>query len=74
MATFLAHFSPWTGLHQPCWQCTRFVRMLYGGTAAECSLPNAPKVRSAPANGCSGWMRETGSDDEPGPPPHAPPQ
>ena len=32
------------------------------------SLPNAPRVRSMPAGGCAFWLREPGTDDEPGPP------
>ena len=42
--------------------------MVYAGSAARCSLPNAPRVRSLPAGGCAFWLREPGTDDEPGPP------
>jgi hypothetical protein len=42
--------------------------MLYSGSAARCSLPNAPRVRSMPSGGCAFWLREPGTDDEPGPP------
>jgi hypothetical protein len=52
----------------PCWHCAQFVGMVYGGTAAACSLAGGPKVRSAPENGCSAFVREPGADDESGPP------
>lgn len=55
-------------LAQPCWHCTRFAGMTADGSASRCTLPNAARVRSRPAWGCSGFEREPGSDDEPGPP------
>lgn len=42
--------------------------MDYKGTVARCKLTNGPRVRSDPATGCSAWVREPGTDDEPGPP------
>lgn len=60
----MAHFDPW-GAAKPCWHCSHYLAMTYGGTAALCSLPNGPRVRSSPLNGCSAWEREVGSDDEP---------
>lgn len=60
----MAHFNPWGAL-RPCWHCTRYDGLVYGGTAALCNLPNGARVRSSPVNGCSAWQRETGSDDEP---------
>jgi hypothetical protein len=53
---------------QPCWHCIWFKGLLYQGSAAACSLPNGPRVRSAPLTGCSAWEREPGVDDEPDPP------
>ena len=38
--------------------------MLYDNTAAECNFPRGPRVRSSPRDGCSGFEREPGSDDE----------
>lgn len=60
----MAHFDPWGAL-RPCWHCTRYDGLVYGGTAALCNLPNAARVRSSPVNGCSAWQREPGADDEP---------
>lgn len=60
----MSNFNPW-GPPRPCWQCTCFDGLVYQGTAALCTLRNGPRVRSAPANGCSAWEREPGSDDEP---------
>ncbi|MDE2369717.1 MAG: hypothetical protein KGN16_12175 [Burkholderiales bacterium] len=53
---------------RPCSYCTRFVGMTPDGSAARCGLPNAARVRSQPQWGCSGFEREIGADDEPGPP------
>jgi hypothetical protein len=53
---------------RPCWHCTHFDRMLYGGSAAWCSMANGPRVQAGPRDGCSAWERVPGSDDEPGPP------
>ena len=46
--------------------------MRYEGTAAAGTLPNGPRFRSSPANGCSGFERDPGADDEAGPPIKAP--
>ena len=62
------HFSPWQTTHRPCWHCARFDGMAYTGSVALCTLPQAPRVRSQPASGCSAWVREVGADDEPGAP------
>ena len=61
------HSTPAT-LGQPCWHCRFFVAMAYQGTAARCSQPGGPVVRSQPQHGCSSYQREPGTDDEPGPP------
>lgn len=63
------HFSPHRTAPQPCWWCCRYQGLAYGGSAAFCNLPNAPRVRSNPAAGCSGFVREVGADDEPEAPP-----
>lgn len=62
------HFDPWRGEQRRCWHCVRFVAMVYQGSAAWCSLPNGPRVRSQPEWGCGMWVREVGADDEPRPP------
>lgn len=62
------YFNPHGAACTPCWHCIRFDGMAYAGTAALCSLPNAARVRSDPAHGCSAFQREVGADDEPGPP------
>lgn len=70
MLAFMSHahtFNPW-GQLQPCWHCRWFAGMLFKGSAASCTLPNGPRVRAGPANGCSAWERVPGADDEPGPP------
>lgn len=51
----------------PCWHCSSFQGRLYAGSAAACCLAPGLKVRSLPASGCAFWLREVGSDDEPGP-------
>ena len=61
---FGRHFSPHVAERRPCWHCTQFVGMVAAGSAAKCSLPNGPRVRSIPAHGCSAWERETGADDD----------
>ena len=38
------------------------------GAAALCTLKNAARVQASPGRGCSAFERESGSDDEPGPP------
>ena len=65
---FIGHFSPWLAQHRPCWHCVHFDGMLFGGSAAGCKAPGSAQVRAMPADGCSRWEREPGSDDEPGPP------
>lgn len=62
------YIHPWSGNAGACWHCNRFVRMLYEGTAAQCSREHSSKVRSQPETGCSAFEREPGADDEPGPP------
>lgn len=62
------YFSPHTTPHQPCWHCHFYERLLHAGSAAACTMPRAPRVRSAPEHGCSGWEREPGTDDEAGSP------
>lgn len=52
----------------PCWHCTAFLGMLYDNTAARCCRKGCSAVRSSPVNGCCGFEREVGADDEPGPP------
>ena len=64
----MSSFNPYRFPPSPCWQCVAFQGMVYQGTAALCSRPNFARVRSAPENGCSGFVREVGADDEPGPP------
>ena len=54
--------------NRPCWHCTHYGRMINGGSAAWCTLPNAPRVQAGPREGCSAWERVPGADDEPGPP------
>ncbi len=62
------YFNPHHAAAGACWHCTRFVSMAYGGSAARCKLANGPRVQADPARGCSGFTREVGADDEPGPP------
>ena len=63
-----SHSTTLGDLRRPCWHCPRFAGMLPDGSAARSTLPNAARVRSQPAWGCSGFEREVGADDEPGPP------
>jgi hypothetical protein len=63
-----SHFSPHQAAPQPCWHCRHFGGMLYAGTAAACMSRDSARVRAMPANGCSGFEREVGADDEPEPP------
>lgn len=56
---------------RPCWTCHYYVAMVAGGSAAECSAPIGPRIRAQPERGCVGYVREPGSDDEPGQPPCA---
>ena len=64
----IAYFNPHAAPAPPCWHCRFFGALLYGGTAARCTLPCACKVMALPATGCAFWEREPGADDEPGPP------
>jgi hypothetical protein len=59
------HFTPWGSDERPCWHGTRFIGLLHDGTAARCSLPGGPGVRSMQAGGCSAFECEVGADDEP---------
>ena len=68
MVAPLLHFSPHLAVPRPCWHCTSFGGMLYGGTAARCDRPGGTPVQAGPATGCAFWVREVGADDEPGPP------
>lgn len=49
----------------PCWHCTAFDGLTGGGSAALCSRPLSPRVRSSPETGCCGFERAVGTDDEP---------
>jgi hypothetical protein len=60
-----SHFYPHAATPKPCWYCTHFIAMIYGGSAAWCSLRPGPAVRAMPASGCSAFSREPGADDEP---------
>ncbi len=64
----LPHVNPHEAGPRPCWQYTQLAGMAYGDTSTLCALPNAPRVQADPAHGCSGFTREVGADDEPGPP------
>ena len=59
------HFTPWQSSSRPCWHCSHYSGLLFGGSAAACSLSNGPRVRSMPASGCASFEREPGADDEP---------
>lgn len=52
----------------PCWNCTHFDGLTGDGTAALCNLPDGPRVRSQPHQGCSASDRVPGIDDSPEPP------
>lgn len=67
--TLSPYFNPHLGEARPCWHCSYFEAMVYGGTAALCKLANAPRVRSGPEHGCSAFVREPGTDDAAEPPP-----
>jgi hypothetical protein len=58
-----AHFSPWQDGHRPCWHCTHFVAVVYQGSAAMCSAPSHPVIRSNPIQGCASFTRQSGADD-----------
>jgi hypothetical protein len=59
-----ARFTPWIA-PRPCWHCQHWAGMTAQGTAALCANRDCCRVRAMPANGCSCWSREPGSDDEP---------
>lgn len=62
--------APWPSAdRQPCWHCTAYDGLTAGGSAALCSRPLSPRVRSSPETGCCGFQRELGTDDEPDHPP-----
>jgi hypothetical protein len=56
------HFQPHSSERRPCWHCSRFIGLIYQGSAAACELGT---VRAMPAQGCAFWQREVGADDEP---------
>ena len=60
-----SHFSPWGTSPKPCWHCNAFESMAPSGGSALCTRPNAARVQSMPAHGCSAFEREPGADDEP---------
>ena len=62
------NFWPTSNDYRPCWHCIQFAGMLYAGSAAACTSPGGPRVRSMPGGGCVNWERQPGADDEPGPP------
>lgn len=59
------YFNPHNKPARPCWHCAHFGGMLYQDSAAACTLSRAAAVRTMPASGCSGFLREVGADDEP---------
>lgn len=70
MAPVTRYFSPHSDKFRPCWHCSRFEALIYGGSAALCTLRNGPRVQSMPRDGCGMFERDVGADDEPerGPP------
>lgn len=58
-----AHFSPWRE-PRPCWFCSHFRRLVYGGSAAVCQRGTI-SIHANPAYGCAFFEREPGVDDEP---------
>ena len=57
-------FAPRSSRAGPCWHCSSYAGLLYGGPAASCNLVNGPRVRPMPAAGCASFEREVGADDE----------
>ena len=53
---------------RPCWHCTSWSGLVYAGVHGTCNLTGSRRVNAMPATGCAFWVRETGTDDEPGPP------
>ena len=47
--------------HHACWHCDAYAGLTAQGTAGLCSRVGARRVRSAPQNGCSAWVREPGA-------------
>ena len=58
-----AHFSPWRE-PSPCWFCSHFQRLVYGGSAAVCQQGTI-SIHANPGYGCAFFEREPGVDDEP---------
>ena len=58
-----SHFSPWRE-PRPCWFCSSFAGLAYGGSAAMCRR-GALSVQANPGYGCAFFEREPGVDDEP---------
>jgi len=58
-------FSPWHSTFHigPCWHCRYFAGML-DSSSALCDRDEFPRVRSMAREGCSGFEREPGSDDD----------
>lgn len=67
IAHMVSHSTPGNS-SGPCWHCINFDGLAYQGSVAVCKVPSGPRVRSSPATGCTMFVREVGSDDEPGPP------
>lgn len=65
MASITGYFSPHNGERRPCWHCAWFEALICERSAALCTLPNGPRVRSMPRDGCVSFTREPGADDEP---------
>ena len=57
-------FHPYIESNNACWHCVAFDGMTAEDTAALCTMPRHPRVRSQPEGGCSSFVRETGCDDE----------
>lgn len=49
----------------PCWHCTGYGGLVYQRSAARCTKPGHPAIRTEPHQGCSGWVRAPGTDDTP---------
>ena len=45
--------------------CQDFLAMLYSGSAAPCPSSTGATVVSVPADGCMGYSREPGANDDP---------
>lgn len=65
----LVHITPSApAAERPCWHCQRFGGLVYQDTAARCLREAGVAIVAQPRYGCAFWVREPGSDDEPGPP------